>query len=197
MPDFKQTKAQLRQELLKVRRSLESKDIERYSQLMGRHLFSWLDYQQANRVMIYLSTPDEPGTDDMIRHALQHGKTVCVPMMRAEYGLMDSAIIHDLADLQPGRLGIRSPKPERTTILAPAKIDLAIIPGVAFDIAGGRLGMGAGYYDRFLSLAGQAVFLGMAWRFQIKPTLPQDTHDVKMHYLLTEDGILTCRGGKM
>lgn len=147
--------------------------------------------------MLYLAMADEPQTDAIIIDALKTDKTVCVPVLGQQYGIMEAAVISGLDDLVTGRLGLRMPDPACAKNIDPARIDLVFVPGVAFDREGNRLGMGAGYYDRFLTRALQALFVGMAWSFQVADAVPAATHDISMNYLLTEEGIFRCGKGKM
>ena len=84
------------------------------------------------------------------------------------------------------------PKPDSEILGAGASLDLIVVPGVAFDRTGNRLGMGAGYYDRFFSRTSHSVRLGLAWDCQVVTAVPCEPHDIRMHYLLTETGIIAC-----
>lgn len=190
-------KARLRKELLAQRRNLDEMVKANHNACIINHLFSWTDYKNAGVVMIYLSMPDEPSTDAIITDALAKGKTVCVPRMLSTYGFMEAVKLRNLNHLVKSRLSIREPNPNETLVIEPARIDLVIVPGVVFDPAGNRIGMGAGYYDRFLTRAPRAIRLGLAWQFQVKPEVSAASHDIKMHYLLTERGLLQCSEGKM
>ena len=192
MLNVREQKKQLRQRMLTRRRGLPASEIVSGSEKIAEYLYGWPIYRQANTVMLYLAMADEPQTDAMISHARADGKTVCVPMLREEYGLMDAARIDGPDDLVTGKLGLRMPDPTKAQLISPGTIDLIVIPGVAFDTAGHRLGMGAGYYDRFLPQADRACRLGLAWSFQVTGVVPQGLYDVTMHYLLTEGGIISC-----
>lgn len=190
-------KARLRKEVLAKRRNLDEIEKNNHNMCIKNHLFSWTGYKNASIIMIYLSMPDEPQTDAIITDALDRKKTVCVPRMLSTYGLMEAVELRNLNHLVKSRLGIREPNPNEVLAVEPDSIDLVIVPGVAFDPTGNRIGMGAGYYDRFLMQAPRAIRLGLAWRFQVKPRISVETHDIKMHYLLTETGLLQCTKGKM
>lgn len=190
-------KNQLRQEMLSKRRSLDAVVKRTNSNSMKNQLCAWNIYQNAKVIMIYLSMYDEPQTDAIILDALQKQKKVFVPRMLSVYGHMEAVEVHGLDQLATGRLGIREPSQNATVVVPPQSIDLILVPGVAFDVSGNRIGMGAGYYDRFLVQASQATLLGVAWQFQVKPNIPSEKHDVTMRFLLTETGILHCTKGKM
>lgn len=192
MLNVREQKKQLRQKMLARRRSLQQSEIESGSAKMAEQLFGWRIYQDAKTIMLYLAMADEPQTDAIIKNAKTNGKLVCVPMLRQEYGIMDAARIDGPDDLITGKLGLKMPDPEEARLISPESIDLIVVPGVAFDNAGHRLGMGAGYYDRYLPQAGRACRLGLAWSFQVTGVVPQGLYDVTMHYLLTEGGFISC-----
>lgn len=181
-------KLQLRRMILEKRRSLTTDEIAAGSQIIADLFVSWKSYLDSQIIMLFLSMPDEPQTELLILDALERGKRVCVPLLGAKFGFMSAAEIHNLDDLTAGRLGLKMPDPAKAEILAPADIDLVIVPAVVFDQSGNRIGMGAGYYDRFLPQATNSKFLGLAWDFQVVDALPHEPHDIPVQYLLTEKG---------
>ena len=96
--------------------------------------------------------------------------------------------INSFDDLSPGALGVLEPSPEKRIRITPESINLVIIPGVAFDLQGGRIGYGKGYYDRFLEQT-KAFRLALAFDFQIIDKVPTEKHDVPMNGILSESGI--------
>lgn len=105
---------------------------------------------------------------------------------------MTVAEITSLDDLVVGKYGLKMPAPEKSKDISPASLNLVVVSAVAFDRAGNRLGLGAGYYDRFLPEAGNSVLIGLAWECQLTDTLPNEPHDVRMQYLLTENSLIIC-----
>lgn len=193
MEPNKNAKQELRKNILAVRRGMSPEEVAAGSVRLAEHLCSWPIYQAAKNIMLYLAMPDEPHLDKVISHALSAGKTICVPHMRETRGLMDAAIIANLDDLVVGQFNLLTPNPATLKLLDPSELDLIIVPGVAFDKDGRRLGMGAGYYDRFLPKANKAELIGAAWAAQILEKVPTDDHDRPVNYLITEDGIFTRR----
>ena len=196
-PNIKIHKQELRVQLLKRRRKLSQEVILAQSNKMAKHLFAWSSYQQAKNIMLFLSMPDEPNMMTMIEHAWQEGKTVCVPHMREEFGVMDAAIITNMDSLVRGRFNLLVPDPGHLTLMDPKSIDLIVVPAVAYDSRGNRLGMGAGYYDRFISQATGATLLGAIWSSQMVDALPVGQYDKPVQYLLREDGIVPCGTGRV
>lgn len=188
--DITQQKKELRRQVLSARRSLSDGERNRQSQAVLARLTDWDVYITANTVMLFLSMPDELATQAIIEDAWQRGKTVCVPRMEKEYGYMKAATIRSFADVSAGRMGIWEPRAETCAIVEPAVLDLIIVPGVAFDRTGGRCGMGAGYYDRFLPQASQAILAGAALSCQLVPQVPQTQEDYPLDYLITAEELL-------
>ncbi len=193
MEGIKQAKKDLRKSILAVRRGMTLEEVASGSDHIADHLCSWPVYQNAKKIMLYLAMPDEPHLERIIAHALAADKTVCVPHMRETRGLMDAAIISNLDDLVVGQFNLLVPNPNTLRLLEPSELDLIIVPGVAFAKDGRRLGMGAGYYDRFVPKANNAELIGAAWSAQILDSVPTDPHDRLVNYLLTENGIFTCK----
>lgn len=189
-------KKQLRLNLLAQRRKLSKEFIVSQSDNMAEVLYASPYYKQANVIMLFLSMPDEPQMMNIIDHALQLGKTVCVPYMREKFGIMDAAIIKEQQGLIRGRFNLLVPDPATLQLIDPNLIDVIIVPAVAYDYHGNRLGMGAGYYDRFIPTAPQAICIGAVWSCQIVDRVPADYYDKPVQYLLTENAILQCHADK-
>lgn len=190
--DAVQVKDQLRQTMLAKRRSLPKETVTAKSRTITEIFCDWPLYKKAACIMVYLNMPDEPQTDAIINAALACGKTVCVPLLGPKYGEMTAARISGLDDLVTGRLGLKMPDPVKAQVVAPETIDIVLVPGVAFDLKGNRVGMGAGYYDRYLAMT-QCPRIGLAWSFQICGSVPAENHDVRMDYLLSENGVITVQ----
>lgn len=195
-PNIKAHKQELRAELLQRRRKLSQETILAQSSKMAEHLFAWPSYQQAKNIMFFLSMSDEPNMMTMIEHAWQQGKTVCIPHMRGQFAIMDAAIIKNMDSLVRGRFNLLVPDPAHVTLMEPSCIDVIVVPAVAYDRQGNRLGMGAGYYDRFIAKATQAVLIGAIWSSQMVDALPVGQYDKPVQYLLREDGIIACGTSK-
>jgi 5-formyltetrahydrofolate cyclo-ligase len=191
LPSVLEEKQRLRSEIRKRRRDLSPEQVNAWSRLIAEHFCSWSIYRSCRTVMFYLATADEVQTDLMISDALGRGKTVGVPLLGEKYGEMTAAEITSLDNLLVGKYGLKMPDPEKSKCISPAS--LVVVPAVSFDRSGNRLGLGAGYYDRFLPEAGSSVLIGLAWECQLTGELPNEPHDVRMHYLLTESGLISCR----
>ena len=185
-------KQELRSEFLKIRRAAAPAQREIWNRRIAELFAGWPIYQQCRSVMFYVATADETATAGLIEDALHRGKQVYAPLLGTQYGEMFAAVIKRPQDLGAGKYGLKMPPPDSKTLAAGESIDLIVVPGVAFDRTGNRLGMGAGYYDRFFSRTLHAVRLGLAWDCQVVAEAPCEPHDVRMHYLLTEAGLNIC-----
>ncbi len=167
--------------------------------LSGRILGSVLDlpaYQDSGVVLAYASFGTELRTEEFLRRVLDDGKVLLLP--RVERGRLGLYEVRDVArDLAPGTWGIREPKPDRCPKADPARVDFALIPGVAFDRRARRLGYGGGFYDRLLAggLPGRTPLVSGAFEVQMVDEVPVGPHDAPVGAVVTEEGIYARSGG--
>ena len=185
-------KTEIRKTVLKRRRGLSASKKKQYELQMLNSLRTWDVFKEACIIHIFLSKADEPETSQIIELAWKSGKQIGVPCVLPDTLELFHSQLNSFEDLRPGALGVLEPSPERRTALTPESFDLVIVPGVAFDRQGGRLGYGKGYYDRFLDQS-HAFRLALAFDFQLLETVPTEIHDVPMDGILTENGIYFCR----
>lgn len=190
-------KTSIRNRMKTLRDLIDKKEASHKSSLIVNHLFSLKEYQDAGVVMSYVSFGSEAETRPIIEHALSQGKKVAVPYCISEGRRLLACVITSLDDLIPGTWGILEPSDPYKRVLDPKEIDVAVIPGLAFDRNLNRLGYGAGYYDRFLpSLNEDATKIGIAYDMQMTDALPADPHDIPMDYIITESGIIYLKINK-
>lgn len=146
----------------------------------------------AWRVCLYLSTKNEIPTRYMARAIWEAGREVCVPAWSRTEGAYKLSAITPHTKLISGHHGIREPQ-VRLPVL-PWDVDAFIVPGLAFDTAGGRLGFGAGHYDAILAQATKrAVKIAVCYDWQIlDEALPQDPHDIPMDWVVSEKRVIRC-----
>ena len=145
-------------------------------------------FSEASTVMAYMAMPSEPDLGPVIAEILARGKALVLP--RCEEGCRLSARrVNSLERLIPGAFGIPEPGPELPEA-DPEEIDLVLVPGMAFDRAGRRLGRGKGYYDRFLRRCPGRT-MGVCRR--TLEEIPTEDHDVPMDAVATEDQVLYFR----
>lgn len=195
--DLNKKKRELRKYILRIRRNLSQDVIKMQSAAILRHVINSPQYEAAVVIMIYVAMRDEVQTFTLIEHSLKQGKQVCVPYINDRAGNMDAILIRSLDELVKGDFDILTAVKSDLNLIDPMEINLMIMPGVAFDQYGHRLGMGAGFYDRFMVQAKQASSLGLVLSCQLLDIVPCMPHDYLVDYIVTEDGIINCKTGKM
>ncbi len=176
-------KKELRRRVLRKRRS-EMADKTNISRAIAERITQSEIWTDAETIMAYLALPEEVSADDLIQVAMDAGKTVCVPVLSEMPGVMHAVRLLSLQDVIPGKLGIREPANSSETI-SPERIDMVVVPGAAFDRSGARLGVGGGYYDRFLALTA-AIRIGICADEYIMEEIPMEEHDQHVDYVVTE-----------
>jgi len=148
-------------------------------------------WQETRTVLFYAPLPDEPDLWPAFRHILRQGLTVALPRMDHSAGRYRACVVRDPdRDLVDGHFGIKEPGPA-CEVHPLNLLDLVLVPGVAFDLGGRRLGRGAGYYDRLLSEV-RGTTCGIAFDEQISGELPVEPHDVFVDCILTPTRWLQC-----
>lgn len=154
---------------------------------MARHLVASPEYQRCRRLLAYAALSDELPLDPVVERAAVDDKRLLWPRVISE-DRMSFASVDRVESLVPGSYGVREP-PADAPIETLGPDALVLVPGVAFDTGGGRLGRGAGFWDRALIDARGAVIFGVGYELQIIDTVPRDAHDRPIDALLTEAGI--------
>lgn len=192
LPAFERKK-EIRQKMLALRRALSASEKEERSQALTGNLISLKAYQEAKRILTYLAMPGEADLDSLIRKALADGKEVYVPVCLSARQ-MEAGRLLDMEHFVKGPYGLRD-LPKGYSTISPEEIDLVLVPGVAGSPDGTRLGMGAGYYDRYLSKVPYEKRVLVLWDFQVVEELPSESFDQFMAAIVTDtDIIITKRG---
>lgn len=178
-------KKAIRASIKQKRRALSIEYRQQASRKMQAELTKLPCYQAAEYIMLYMAMQDEVQLDELIAMVLKDGKKTVIPLVTGA-GLMEAVELSDMADLVPDKYGIKTVSEEKRRLIAPDKIDLIIVPGVAFDKAGHRLGMGGGFYDRFMLRASRAVRAALAYDCQLLVAVPAEVHDLTVDYIITE-----------
>ena len=156
----------------------KSKSLRIFKRITGSEL-----YQECGSLLIYVSFKAEVDTHRLIRRALADGKKVFVPHVAGKK-MQISRIRNFEKDLKEGAFGILQPhSPKKINFL---DFDVAFVPGLAFDKNGGRLGRGAGYFDRYLAKLKKAIKIGLAYKEQIVKKVPVKKHDVYLNFVITD-----------
>lgn len=182
-------KKALRTKLRSILASIPPETIQERSNRAAKLLLLEPEYKQAEIVMVYLSLPQEADTTPIVLQAWQERKKVVAPQVSWESHQMIPIEIGNLdEDVASNQLGLR--EPIHGLPIPIELIDLVIVPGLAFDPFGNRLGRGRGFYDRFLAkpeFRGRAC--GFALEAQVVDSIPAGPHDMKVHMLVTEERV--------
>ncbi|MDQ5828745.1 MAG: 5-formyltetrahydrofolate cyclo-ligase [Actinomycetota bacterium] len=161
------------------------------SRAIVRDIIETSVYRRSDTIMAYASFGSELQTDEFMRHVLHQGKILLLPRVNLQKGSLDLYRVRDpVRDLRVGTWGIREPRPDRCVRVDPHAIDFVLVPGLAFDARGGRLGYGGGFYDKLLAhgLSPCAWLVAGAFKSQMVEKVPVDGHDVPMDVVVTENG---------
>lgn len=175
-------KAELRRRALGRRGALSPETRAAYSRSICRRLQSLPELRRAKTVLSYMAMPSEADLAALHEVLWAAGVRLCFPVTRGQ-GQMEAVACGRSGPWNKGAFGIREPAGEE--VVPPEDIDAVLVPCVAFDELGTRLGHGGGYYDRYLPMCTQARILALAFPEQIEGSLPTDEHDFPIPTVLT------------
>jgi 5-formyltetrahydrofolate cyclo-ligase len=193
--DFQQKKQAIREQAHANRRAQENKD--ELSRQICQTFVELPEYARARTVMFYVDVRTEVRTRHFLPTALTHGKRIVVPY--CVEGDLELFLLESMEELAIGMYKIMEPKPDLRPLpskkVAVEEIDLVMVPGVAFDRTGARMGHGFGYYDKLLEgVRRDAPLVALAFECQLFPEIPTAAHDVFMDKVVTEKSIYVGRG---
>lgn len=192
--DIRARKKELRRHFKQLRGEISPRQKARWDSAILRHILALPAYRESETVLLYLSTPEEIDTLALMEQALADGKQVAVPYCVPGTRLMEFYPIQSLGNLVPGAYGILEPDPAAAPKLTAFTGSICLVPGLAYDSRGYRLGYGGGYYDRFLSgpFGGQPT-VGVCYGVCTVGRLDIGSFDVPCRYLVTETGAKVIR----
>jgi 5-formyltetrahydrofolate cyclo-ligase len=186
-------KAKLRQEVRRVLKRISPADRAAASEKARALLLSQPSWHCAKTILYYAPLGDEPDLWPLLQDSLLEGRTVLLPRFNPQTNdYRACVIVNPETDLVPGAFGVREPS-ERCPEFSLNRLDFALVPGVAFDRAGSRLGRGRGYYDRLLA-GFEGLKCGVAFDQQIVGGIPVEPHDIRLNCILTPSGWITVNG---
>lgn len=185
-------KKSFRKEALNKRNQLPWPYCKEAGSLIGQKLWTLLEAKNVQKLMVYVAFGKEVDVQDYVQKAMEQGIEIYVPRIQMETKQMVPTRILDFSkDLIVSKLGVKEPRPNPAAEILKKSLDGVIVPGVAFDEKGYRLGFGGGFYDRFLPLLKEdAKIIALSYEAQMYEEVPIDAFDVKMPCILTEKRIL-------
>ena len=183
-------KAKLRARALAQRDALDLDQIEIGAQAILERVLGLAEYRRASVIHTYVSSKEnEIDTRELIHISLEQGKQVVVPVVEWGVETMGHAVLAGMDELVNGPMGLVQPNPRMATWLDDAgAIDMVVVPGIAFDRRGHRIGFGGGFYDRFLATASCAK-VGLCYDALVLDAIPDEVHDVAMDIVVAESAV--------
>ena len=183
--DGQAAKRRLRTALFRQLTTQKEEHRRRKSEAIRRKLFRLPVFREAKTVLCYVSLPYEVETRQVITRLLEAGKRVVVPKVRGRRLVLSELRDPDV-DLAPGAFNVLEPIPRALRPVRPEELDVALVPGLAFDCRGHRLGHGYGYFDRLLArLPDRVTTIGLCFDFQRIDHLPTRPHDEPVAHVLS------------
>ncbi len=185
-------KSDIRTAMMAARKALDPSAQDALGRSAAARLLDLEPYKNASVVMIYMAFKNEVPTEAIFDNLCSAGKTIVLPYVNSDFQI-EPYIVESYEYLLTSPMGIREPDHRRCVPAPISAIELVIVPGLAFDLRGNRIGYGKGCYDRFLPLLDQkAPKIGLAYDFQLCGDLPSDPGDIKMDHILTPGACFSC-----
>lgn len=182
-------KEALRKRLSALRRTLTAEARAERSLRASEHLIAHPSFDAAQVVLGYAALRFELDPSHAVEHAARAGKTVLLPRVVPESGELTLHVYQPGDALSESGFGVREPV-EDSPCVAPQLVDLVLVPAIAFDARGFRLGYGKGFYDRLLPTLARAERVGLAFELSLLPQLPNEDHDVAVQRVVTEKRVI-------
>lgn len=186
-------KKKIREEILELKGKLGENDLKYYSDTIINKVYDSNFFKDAHTIMTYISFENEVDTHEFIKNSIKMGKEIVVPITIAQTKELKVSKLMNFNELEIGFYNILTPKKEFIRFIDPKEIDLIIVPGVAFDRKGYRIGYGGGYYDRFLSQLDEVDKISLAFQLQVIEEVPKEYFDIPVDFIFTENEIIQCK----
>ena len=192
MEEIQVTKSQIRTDVAAALAALSDQQVAEKTSAIEKRLFDFANFLEAKVALLYVNNDNEVATPSILKRTHAYNKIIVLPAFNTETYSMALMKVDALEkDLTPGPRGVLEPNPARCKDVPIERIDIAIIPAVALDEKGGRIGSGEGYYDRLipeLSITTRKVAL--AFEEQIIPQVPIESHDKHIDIIITDKRII-------
>jgi 5-formyltetrahydrofolate cyclo-ligase len=192
MEETQELKRDIRHDTVKAIQSIPDEELQAKNEQIENRLFEFANFLEAKIVLLYVNSDSEVGTRDIIKRCYEYNKIVVLPAFDPQLFQMTLMKIDKPdTDLKPGPRDVLEPDPTKCKEVPIESVDIAIIPGIAFDEKGGRIGSGQGYYDRLIpTLAITTRKVSLAFESQILQQIPMESHDKHVDIIITEKRII-------
>ena len=192
MEEVREKKQEIRNEITTFFSSLSAEALDANTRIIENRLFEFANFLESKIVMLYVNAENEVGTESIVRRTYDFNKIVVLPAFDPANGTMKLMKVDNPdKDLIVGPRGILEPNPAKCKVVPLDCIDIAIVPGVAMDEKGGRIGSGDGYYDRIIpDLPMTTRKVGLVFEGQLVPQVPMESHDKHVDIIITEKRVI-------
>jgi 5-formyltetrahydrofolate cyclo-ligase len=192
MEETQELKRGIRDDIAKAIQSIPVEDLQKKNVQIENRLFEFANFIEASISLLYMPHDNEVDTKPIIQRCLDYNKLIVLPAFNIDNFTMTLLKVDNLDDdLRSGPRGILEPDPHHCKIVPIERIDIAILPGIALDEKGGRIGSGEGYYDRLVPrLPITTRKVALAYECQIVQQIPMESHDKHVDIIITEERII-------
>ncbi len=192
-PAIPRAKVEFRRRALAARDALPGAERALLSVAVCARAAALPELDKAGTVMLFAAFRSEVDTEPLVSWALEQGKTVCLPRVLRPRHMAAYRIADPAADLVPSAWGVPEPR-EGLEEVPPERMDVVVVPGAAFDAAGGRCGYGGGFYDSYLPRTRPGIpWVALAFEAQLVDELPCEPHDLAVGSVVTEARVIRTR----
>jgi 5-formyltetrahydrofolate cyclo-ligase len=192
MDEVREKKQEIRNEIAAFFDALDDEVLAANTNIIENRLFEFANFLESKIVMLYVNAEKEVDTQNIIKRAYEYSKIVVLPAFDPARSTMKLMKVDNPdKDLTMGPRGILEPDPAKCKAVPLDCIDIAIVPGVAMDEKGGRIGSGDGYYDRVIpDLPMTTRKVGLVFEGQLVPQVPMESHDKHVDIIITEKRVI-------
>lgn len=176
-------KSKIRKEIRIIRESLTKEEVDNKSKVITEKFLESEEYKKAKIIMSYMSIKNEIDMETINKKILEDGKKLVLPVMIKEKTTIRAVEVDNICEMATMAFGVKEPKGGKEIMIS--EIDLIVVPGVAFDKNGNRIGFGKGFYDRFLYKT-EVKKIALCYDFQIIDEIESERHDTPVEMILTE-----------
>ncbi|HHC24549.1 MAG TPA: 5-formyltetrahydrofolate cyclo-ligase [Desulfobacterales bacterium] len=190
--EIKERKREIREEMAKMVKALSETELAERTEKIEDRLFAFANFMESRVPLLYMNLGSEVNTRGILKKCFEQRKVVILPGFDKEKYRMTPMKINNVdLDLKPGPRGVPEPNMKKCKVVPVDRLDIAIIPGVAFDEKGARVGSGQGYYDRLIpKLPVTTRKVALALESQIIQQVPMQSHDKHVDIIITDKRII-------